>query len=63
MCLRLSTVSIKVLRYILSFSLVVISGKNFAGAESNMSIYFQSSLISEYTWGPSKLLLTISSTC
>ena len=23
----------------------------------------QSNLVSEYTWGPSKLLLTISSTC
>ena len=25
--------------------------------------YIQSNLVSEYTWGPSKLLLTISSTC
>ena len=26
-------------------------------------MYVQSNLVSEYTWGPSKLLLTISSTC
>ena len=29
----------------------------------NTPIHLQSNLISEYTWGPSKLLLTISSTC
>ena len=27
------------------------------------TLYIQSNLVSEYTWGPSKLLLTISSTC
>ena len=26
-------------------------------------MYLQSNLVSEYTWGPSKLILTISSTC
>ena len=30
---------------------------------SHLYTYVQSNLISEYTWGPSKLLLTISSTC
>ena len=30
---------------------------------THQTVHIQSNLVSEYTWGPSKLLLTISSTC